>query len=58
MVGTQLISSILWQHIFYRQVMTGVRSSNAVIGMIYTKHSKISNATNKNYDSGQIVNFI
>ena len=38
--------------------MTGVRSTNAVIAMIYDKHSKISSATNKQFDSGQIVNFV
>ena len=38
--------------------MTGVRSQNAVIAMIYNKHGRISNATNKQYDSGEIVNFV
>ena len=38
--------------------LTGVRASNALIAQIYTKHSKISNATNKKFDSGEIVTFV
>ena len=38
--------------------MTGVRSTNAVISLIYLKHAHISNATNKQFESGQIVNFV
>ena len=58
LVGTQLASQFIQQHIQYNQVMTGVRSTNAVIAMIYLKHAQISNATNKQFESGQIVNFV
>jgi ABC-type multidrug transport system fused ATPase/permease subunit len=29
-----------------------------LVAMIYRKHSKISDATNKEFDQGEIVNFI
>ena len=38
--------------------MVGVRASNALTAIIYDKHAKISNATNKSFESGQIVNFV
>lgn len=52
LVGSQLVSQFIQQHIQYNQVMTGVRSTNAVIAMIYHKHAQISNATNKQFESG------
>lgn len=39
-------------------MLTGRRSSNAVIAFIYQKYSRISSATNKDFSSGQIVNFV
>ena len=42
----------------YFNIMTGRRSSNAVIAFVYEKYSKISAATNKDFSSGQIVNFV
>ena len=38
--------------------MMGVRSQNAITAFVYTKHTKISNATNKTFESGEIVNFV
>lgn len=38
--------------------MMGVRASNAIIAHVYTKHTKISSATNKKFESGEIVNFV
>ena len=29
-----------------------------LVGMIYRKHSKISEATNKDFEQGEIVNFV
>jgi ATP-binding cassette subfamily C (CFTR/MRP) protein 2 len=40
------------------QVMTGVRSSNALVTFVYNKHLDISGATNKEFNSGEIVNFV
>lgn len=56
--GTQLFAYCLSEHISYFNVLTGRRSSNAVIAFIYQKYSKISSATNKDFSSGQIVNFV
>mmetsp|Transcript_31387 Transcript_31387/g.38944 ORF Transcript_31387/g.38944 Transcript_31387/m.38944 type:complete len:156 (-) Transcript_31387:3952-4419(-) len=56
--GTQLLNYCLMEHMSYFNVLTGRRSSNAVIAFIYQKYSRISAATNKDFSSGQIVNFV
>lgn len=38
--------------------MIGTRSSNALVALIYQKLQKLSPSTNKQFDSGQIVNFV
>ena len=58
LVASQLLSFVLTEHLTYFNVLTGRRSSNAVIAFVYLKYSKISAATNKNFSSGQIVNFV
>jgi len=56
--GSQVLSYVLSEHMSYYNVLTGRRSSNAVIAFIYSKYSRISAATNKDFSSGQIVNFV
>lgn len=56
--GTQILSYFISEHMAYYNVLTGRRSSNAVIAFIYQKYSRISSATNKDFSSGQIVNFV
>ena len=56
--GTQVLSYVIGEHMSYYNVLTGRRSSNAVIAFIYQKYSSISSATNKDFSSGQIVNFV
>ena len=58
LVITSLIAYFLAEHMSYYNVLTGRRSSNAVIAFIYQKYARISPATNKDFDSGQIVNFV
>lgn len=58
LIVSQLISYGLSEHMTFRNVTTGRRSSNAVIAFIYQKYSRISSATNKDFSSGQIVNFV
>ena len=58
LVGTQVLSYIIGEHMSYYNVLTGRRASNSVIAFIYQKYSRISNATNKDFSSGQIVNFV
>lgn len=58
LVGTQLIGYCISEHMSYFNVITGRRSSNAIIAFIYQKYSKISPATCKGFSSGQIVNFV
>lgn len=38
--------------------MVGIQSANALMGLVYNKIFKISNASNKNFSSGEIVNFV
>lgn len=56
--ATQIVSYVLSEHMSYLNVLTGRRSSNAVIAFIYKKYSRVSPATNKDFNSGQIVNFV
>ena len=55
---SQIVSYIINEHMMYYQVMVGIRASMAVCSLIYKKHSHISNATNKEFNQGEIVNFI
>lgn len=48
-VGCQFVINLLNEHLLNWQALVGVRSSNAVITMIYNKHCKISSATNKEF---------
>jgi hypothetical protein len=38
--------------------MIGVKSTNAMISLIYQKQLKISSSGNKKFSQGEIVNFI
>ena len=42
----------------YIQLMMGIRAAMSVCAVIYKKHSQISNATNKKFNYGEIVNFV
>ena len=55
---TQLVNFVLIEHMSYLNILSGRRSSNSVIAFIYQKYSRISAATNKEFASGQIVNFV
>jgi len=58
LVGSQLGSYYIYHYIGYKQALLGTRASNAIVGLIYSKHAKISTATNKQFESGQVVNFV
>lgn len=38
--------------------MVGVKSTNALIGIIYNKLLKISASSNKTFNQGEIINFV
>ena len=38
--------------------MIGVKSSNALVAMIFRKQLKLSPATNKAFSMGEVVNFV
>ena len=58
LVLTQGIAYFMSEHIQFYQRMIGVKTTNALIAMIYEKQLKISSATNKRFSSGEIINFV
>jgi hypothetical protein len=58
LVLTQLAAYILQEHMFFQQIQTGYKSANLICAIVYRKHSNISNATNKDFAPGEIVNFV
>ncbi|CDW86515.1 atp-binding cassette superfamily [Stylonychia lemnae] len=58
LIVTQGFKYILSDHLDYYQRLIGVRSTNAMIALIYNKTLKVSSATNKKFSNGEIVNFI
>ena len=58
MVLIQGINLLLVENIsFYSQII-GVVSTNALVALIFDKITKISSATNKKFDQGELINFI
>ena len=49
---------IVQDHNTFYSRMTGVKSTNAMIAVIYDKIFKISSATNKKFSQGQLINFV
>ena len=49
---------IVQDHVTFYSRMTGVKSTNAMIAVIYDKMFKISSATNKKFSEGQLINFV
>jgi len=49
---------MITQNVSYEQVMVGAHSTGALITMIYKKQLMLSSASNKKFDSGQIINFV
>lgn len=49
LVISQSILYVIVDHIDYYQRIIGVKSTNALISMIYKKSLKVSNATNKRF---------
>lgn len=55
---TQGLSYILAENITFSQETIGVKTTNALIGLIYEKQLKLSPATNKEFSQGEIVTFV
>ena len=49
---------IVQDHVTFYSRMTGVKSTIAMIAVIYDKMFKISSATNKKFSQGQLINFV
>jgi hypothetical protein len=49
LILTQSLYYIVSEHLDFYQRMIGVRSTNAMIALIYEKQLKISSATNKKF---------
>lgn len=58
LVFTQLLAYLLQEHMFYLQIMTGYKCANTTNAIVYQKHENISNATNKEFTPGEVVNFV
>lgn len=58
LISTQLVAYIMSEHLVLYQRMTGVKSTNAMIALIYEKQFKISTASNKRFSQGEMVNFV
>lgn len=49
---SQGLAYLITEHIGFYAAMTGSKSTNALIAMIYDKTFKISSATNKKFSQG------
>jgi len=58
LVISQATAYFIMEHINYFSVMLGVRSQNALTGLIYRKQFLLSQATNKEFNQGKIINFV
>lgn len=58
LVFSQLLAYLLTEHMFYQQIMTGYKCANLTNAIVYQKHANISNATNKEFTPGEVVNFV
>ena len=58
LIVTQSIYYVVSEHLDFYQGMIGIKSTNALIALIYRKQLKISSATNKKFSQGEIVNFV
>lgn len=58
LVGIQSCCYFISEHLKLYQRMIGVKSTNAMIAMIYAKQFRITSSTNKRFSSGEMVNFV
>jgi hypothetical protein len=58
LIGSQLVSYVINEHVEFWQCLVGVRSTNVLIAIIYEKLLKISSATNKKFNQGEVINFV
>lgn len=58
LICSQFIAYVVNEQMCFYQYQLGIKSSNALISMIYQKQLRLSGATNKKFGSGQIANFI
>ena len=58
MIVVYVVNRLIFQQISFSQAMTGVKSTIAVVAVIYEKSLKLSPATNKSFKQGEVVNFI
>ena len=52
LVGCQLLTYFINAHVFYFEIMIGVRGHNSLIAMVFQKHMRLGPATNKEFSSG------
>lgn len=58
LVMANFIAYSINEHVTFIQNMVGVRSTNVLNAIIYEKLLRISSATNKTFNQGEIINFV
>lgn len=58
LVLSQAAAYFIVEHVNYYSVMVGIRSQSALTGLIYRKQFMLSQATNKEFNQGKIINFV
>ena len=58
MLIQNIICCIIGMNVDFHQNMLGIKSTNALKGLIYKKQLRMSNATNKQFSTGEIINFV
>ena len=58
LVVSQALAYFLTEHCFYLMILCGWKAANLTNKIVYDKHAHISSATNKEFSSGEVVNFV
>ena len=57
-VLSQMVQFFLQEYAWFNMQILTAHMTNSVIGMVYKKQLRISDASNKHFDNGQIINFV
>jgi ABC-type multidrug transport system fused ATPase/permease subunit len=53
-----IIQHLIGEQCGYFQERLGMKAKNSAVGLIYSKTLRLSNATNKKYEQGDVINFM
>ena len=54
----KVIKHTLWENLCYKMILTGIRAHGALKDILFAKTFRMSNASNKDYSSGEIMGLI